>query len=110
MSTIAMDAPKVNWLRPGFHSLTPYLHVANAAAQIEFLKRVFGAEELGRYPSPDGKRIMHAEMKIGDSVVEMGEPATAAADSDARLYPGCGRGVSAGARSGRGVVVSTDRS
>lgn len=61
------------WLRAGFTTLTPYLHVANAAAQIEFLKRVFGAVELGRYPGPDGK-IMHAEVKIGDSMVEMGEP------------------------------------
>ncbi len=62
-----------NWIRAGFTSLTPYLHVANAAAEIDFIKRVFGAEELGRYPAPDGSRIMHAELRIGDSMVEMGE-------------------------------------
>lgn len=73
MSTSATEPKPGSWLRAGFHSLTPYLHVSNAAAQIEFLKRVFGAEELGRYPAPDGK-IMHAEVRIGDSMVEMGEP------------------------------------
>jgi len=62
-----------SWIRAGFTSLTPYLHVANAAAEIDFLKHVFSAEELGRFPSPDGSRIMHAEVRIGDSMVEMGE-------------------------------------
>jgi PhnB protein len=69
MTTTATE----NWIRAGFTSLTPYLHVANAAAEIDFLKRVFGAEELGRFPAPDGSRIMHAEMRIGDAMVEMGE-------------------------------------
>jgi uncharacterized glyoxalase superfamily protein PhnB len=54
-------------------TLVPYLHVASAAGQIDFLKRVLGAEELGRHPAPDG-RIMHAAVRIGDSMVEMGEP------------------------------------
>lgn len=69
-----MTTATANWIRAGFTTLTPYLHVANAAAQIDFLKRVFGAEELGRYASPDGSRVMHAEVRIGDSTVEMGEP------------------------------------
>jgi len=73
MST-TVTQPKPTWTPAGFHTLTPYLLVADAAAQIEFLKRVFGAEEMGRYPAPDGSRIMHAEVKLGDSVIEMGEP------------------------------------
>ncbi len=44
-----MGTATVNWIRAGFTSLTPYLHVANAAAEIEFLKKMLGAEELGRY-------------------------------------------------------------
>jgi PhnB protein len=69
-----MPTASANWIPAGFTALTPYLHVGDAAAQIDFLKRVFDAEEKGRYPSPDGSRIMHAEMRIGDSMVEIGEP------------------------------------
>ena len=52
----------------GFHTATPTLIVRNAAAAIEFYKKVFDAEERMRMPSPDGK-IMHAELKIGDSII-----------------------------------------
>ena len=52
----------------GFHTATPTLIVRNAADAIEFYKKVFGAEERMRMPGPDGK-IMHAEMKIGDSII-----------------------------------------
>lgn len=57
----------------GFHTVTPYLVVPGVARLIDFLKEAFGAEELGRYAAPDG-RIMHALVKIGDAMVEMGEP------------------------------------
>src|SRR5579863_3084980 len=52
----------------GFHNVTPYLYVRGAAGAIEFYKSVFGAAEIMRMPGPDG-RIMHAEIKIGDSIV-----------------------------------------
>jgi PhnB protein len=52
----------------GFHTATPTLIVRNAAEAIEFYKSVFDAEERMRMPSPDGK-IMHAELKIGDSII-----------------------------------------
>ncbi len=52
----------------GFHTITPHLVVRNADQAIEFYKRAFGAEELARMPGPDGKCVMHAELKIGDSV------------------------------------------
>jgi PhnB protein len=64
---------EVNWIPEGFHAVTPYLHPASAAKLIDFLKATFGAEERGRHPDASG-RIMHAEVKIGDSIVEMGEP------------------------------------
>lgn len=57
----------------GFHSITPYPVVPDVARLIDFLREAFGAEELGRYAAPDG-RIMHAVVRIGDSMLEMGEP------------------------------------
>jgi PhnB protein len=56
----------------GYHTVTPYLIVKGAAAAIEFYKRVFGATELMRMPSPDG-RIGHAEIKIGDSAIMLAD-------------------------------------
>ncbi|HYM61278.1 MAG TPA: VOC family protein [Thermoanaerobaculia bacterium] len=57
----------------GFHTVTPYLHVHGAARMIEFLAEAFKAAELGeRTVGPDGT-IMHAEVRIGDSVIELGE-------------------------------------
>ncbi len=52
----------------GFHTITPHLVVRNADQAIEFYKKAFSAEELARMPGPDGKGVMHAELKIGDSV------------------------------------------
>ena len=52
----------------GYHSITPHLIVRSADNAIEFYKRAFGAEERGRHSSPDGK-IMHSEIKIGDSIL-----------------------------------------
>ncbi len=56
----------------GYHSVTPYLIIKGAAAAIEFYKRAFGATELMRMPSPDG-RIGHAEIKIGDSAIMLAD-------------------------------------
>jgi PhnB protein len=57
----------------GFHTLTPYLAVDDAAAAIEFYKLAFGAEEVMRMPGPEGK-IGHAELQIGDSRVMLSDP------------------------------------
>jgi uncharacterized glyoxalase superfamily protein PhnB len=56
----------------GYRSLTPYLRCRDAAAAIDFYKKAFGAEETVRMPGPDGK-VMHAELKIGDSMLMLGE-------------------------------------
>lgn len=56
----------------GLRSVTPFLHPRGAARLIDFLGRAFGAEEQSRYQSPDGV-IHHATVKIGDSMIEMGE-------------------------------------
>jgi uncharacterized glyoxalase superfamily protein PhnB len=52
----------------GFHTVTPHLIIKDAAKAIDFYKKAFGAEELSRLPSPDG-RLMHASLKFGDSIV-----------------------------------------
>ncbi|HYB04622.1 MAG TPA: VOC family protein [Nitrososphaerales archaeon] len=52
----------------GFHSLTPYLTVINGSEAIEFYKRAFGAKEMLRHATPDGK-ILNAQLKIGDSML-----------------------------------------
>lgn len=49
----------------GFHSITPYLIVDNAAAAIDFYKRAFEARETSRLYGPDRKNIINAELKIG---------------------------------------------
>lgn len=56
----------------GYHSVTPYLIIEGAADAIEFYKQAFGATELFRFPTPDGK-IGHAEIKIGDSQIMLAD-------------------------------------
>jgi PhnB protein len=63
-----------SYIPEGFHSVTPYLVVPGVTRLIDFLKEAFGAEELFRAARQDGS-ISHAEVKIGDSKVEMGEAA-----------------------------------
>jgi len=56
----------------GYHTVTPYLTVGDAEAQIEFLKRAFGAEERYRHNDDKG-RVRHAEVRVGDSMVMIGQ-------------------------------------
>ena len=49
----------------------PYLHPEHARTYIDFLKHAFGAEEVAVYE--DAGRVMHAEVRLGDAVLEMGE-------------------------------------
>lgn len=52
---------------PGHESLIPHLVCSPCTEAIEFYKKAFGAEEVTRMPAPDGRRIMHAAMKVGSS-------------------------------------------
>jgi PhnB protein len=63
---------KVTPIPPGYHSVTPYISVTNANEAIEFYKRAFGAEEIMRMAGPGGK-IMHAEIKVGDSPIMLSD-------------------------------------
>ena len=57
----------------GYHTITPHIVVKGAAEALEFYKKAFGAEELFRMSGPDGASVVHAELKIGDSVLMMCE-------------------------------------
>jgi PhnB protein len=57
----------------GYHTVTPSLVVKGGAQAIEFYKKSFGAIENFRMPGPDGKSLMHAELKIGDSIVMLAD-------------------------------------
>ena len=65
-------AGKVNPIPEGYGTVTPYLCVKGAAAAIELWKKALGAEELFRMPGP-GDALMHAEVKIGNSIVMLSD-------------------------------------
>ena len=57
----------------GYHTVTPYLAVDDAAEAIAYYTKVFGAKERSRMEAPDGT-IGHAELEIGDSLVMLSDP------------------------------------
>jgi uncharacterized glyoxalase superfamily protein PhnB len=63
---------KVKPIPPEYHSVSPVLIIRNAADAITFYMKAFDAEVMFRQDRPDGK-LMHAALKIGDSVVMLGE-------------------------------------
>jgi PhnB protein len=80
-----------NAVPEGYHTVTPQLTMDNAAQAIDWYKKALGAEEAGRAVGPDGK-IMHAEIRIGDSRIMLndammgGKGATAMGGSPASLW------------------------
>jgi PhnB protein len=56
----------------GYYTATPYLIVKGAARALDFYKQAFGAQELMRFPMPDGK-VGHAEIKIGNSPIMLAD-------------------------------------
>jgi len=67
------NAPRVNPVRSGFHTITPYLIVPSAAKLLEFIKDAFGGTEQFRIKRPGSEQVMHAEARIGNSMVEMAD-------------------------------------
>ena len=57
----------------GYHAVTPSLTFKDSEKAIEFYKKAFGAKVLDLFPSPTGRGIMHAAIRIGDSIVMMGD-------------------------------------
>jgi PhnB protein len=62
-----------NGVREGYQTVTVALTVRNGAEAIEFYKKAFGAEEIMRVPGPDGKSLMHAEIRVGSSRIMLGD-------------------------------------
>ena len=69
----------------GYHAVTPYLLVKDGARMLEFLQQGLGAEILGRHDLPNG-RLMHAEVRIGDSPVMLGEAGERSPPMPCMLY------------------------
>jgi PhnB protein len=65
-------ASKVKTIPDGWHNVTPFLVVHDAARAVEFYRKAFGATELERMAEPDGK-VNHALLKIGDSIVRLSD-------------------------------------
>jgi PhnB protein len=63
----------VNPVPNGFHAITPHLTVRGAAKAIEFYKEAFGAQSLGVMPAPNSEKLMHATIKIGDSMIMLAD-------------------------------------
>ena len=59
----------------GFHAITPYLFAQGASRLIEFVSAAFGGEVISRKDRPDGS-IMHAEMRVGDSMLMVADAST----------------------------------
>jgi PhnB protein len=69
----------------GYPDVSPYLVVEGAAQTIAFLEKVFGAKEIRRFPGPEG-RIGHAEIRLGDSVLMLGDSAPTWAKRPASVH------------------------
>jgi PhnB protein len=63
-------ASKVKIVPDGWHNVTPFLVIHDAARAVEFYRKAFGATELERMAEPDGK-VNHALLKIGDSLIRL---------------------------------------
>ena len=71
----------------GYHSVTPYLILDDAARALEFYKQALGAVELLRIPAPGGK-VGHAEIRIGNSVIMLADESPAMGARSARTLGG----------------------
>jgi PhnB protein len=69
---VATTKQKVQPVPAGYHTVTAYLTVNDGARALEFYQRAFGAREIERMPGPGGK-LMHAEFKVGDSMVMLSD-------------------------------------
>jgi PhnB protein len=66
-----------SWKPANYPSMSPYLICENAAAQIAFVELAFGGMLVRRFDRPDGS-LMHAEVRIDDSILMIGGAATGA--------------------------------
>lgn len=76
---------KLNPIPEGYHTITPYVIVSDGAAALEFYAKVFHAEVKEQMADASTGRVRHAELKIGTSMVMMGEHAPAEVTASAEL-------------------------
>jgi PhnB protein len=76
---------QVNMIPDGYHTITPYITVPDAPGLIAFLGDLFGARQTERHDLPDGK-VMHAEVRVGDSVLMISDACEQMGPSPANLY------------------------
>lgn len=71
--TDATTSTQVKAIPKGFRTVTPHLSIREADKAIAFYKKALGAKERMCILTPDGKKVMHAELKIGNSIIFLGE-------------------------------------
>jgi uncharacterized glyoxalase superfamily protein PhnB len=77
----------------GVHTVVPYLILNNSAEAIEFYKKAFGAVEICRMNGPGGKGVMHAEIKIGDSMIFLSDECPSMGNPSAKSLGGSPVGI-----------------
>ena len=82
-----MSRPAAKPIPEGFHSLTPMIVCKGALGAIDFYKRAFGAEELTRLVAPNGS-LLHASIRIGDSILMLTEECPPMGARDPRALGG----------------------
>jgi PhnB protein len=83
---------KVKPVPQGYRTATPYLIIDGAAKALDFYKRIFGAVEKMRMPSPGGK-VGHAEITIGDSIIMLADEHPEIGARSPRAFGGSGVGI-----------------
>ena len=80
-----MPTPPAQPVPAGYHTVTPYLRVSDPRRVLAFAREAFGAQVTEQLAAPDGS-VMHAEMRVGDSMVMLGGAPDGSAPFPAMLY------------------------
>jgi PhnB protein len=97
---------KVQPIPKGYHTLTPHIVVRDGSGAIEFYRRAFGASELTRTTAGPGGPILHADLRIGDSILMLNDPMQQQAPVTLSLYVNDADSTFAGAvKAGANVIM-----
>jgi PhnB protein len=86
MATAETEEAPTPYIRKGFHTVTPYLIVKNAAGLMDFIKNGLGGAEVFRVQRPGSELLMHAEARIGNSMLEMADAVEAIPPTPGALH------------------------
>jgi PhnB protein len=73
MPVAEAEIPSTPYIRKGFHTITPYLIVKGAAGLLKFIEEALGGKEMFRVQRPGTELLMHAEARVGNSMLEMAD-------------------------------------